>query len=70
MPFNHCLSLARLNIKVCRIDKQVLLVHLIRIGSVQFFSGQKYRYQGDMPIKCLYYLGFRKILFIHYKLIY
>ena len=31
--FGVCLSLARLNIKVCRIDKQVLLVRFRRIGS-------------------------------------
>ena len=31
--FRVCLSLARLNIKVCRIDKQVLLVRFRRIGS-------------------------------------
>ena len=31
--FGVCLSLARLSIKVCRIDKQVLLVRFRRIGS-------------------------------------
>ena len=31
--FGVCLSLARLNIKVCRIDKQILLVRFRQIGS-------------------------------------
>ena len=31
---------------------------------------QTYTHQGDMPLKCLCYVGFRKMLFIHYKLIY
>ena len=50
--FDVCLSLATLNIKVCWIAKQVLLVRLRSI-----LGDEHGRHQVNMPIKCLYYLG-------------